>query len=208
MLGFMDESGDTGFRFERNSSPFFVVTLILVPDEEEVERLRRTIEELKAALRKPSIEFHFTNTDDRTRETFFNAIKPHDFQVIAAVCNKRSVQSLQGSHAEFLLSGFGAVMEHARELGLLTGANIKYDEAGGSAFQKKLSSQLLARVNGTEIGRYVKRCEPQSSDGNNLIQLVDMVCGAIARPYNKPHKREQNGLELIKHRINSVLEWP
>lgn len=208
MLGFMDESGDTGFRFERNSSPFFVVTLVLVPDEEETERLRRTIEDFKATLRKPSIEFHFTNTDDRTRQAFFNTIKLHDFQVVAAVCHKRGVQSLQGSHAEFLLSGFGAVLEHARDRGLLAGANIKYDEAGGSAFQKKLSSQLLARVNGAETGKYIKRCEPQASDGNNLIQLVDMICGAIARPYNKPHKKEQNGLELIKHRMNSVLEWP
>ena len=207
MLGFMDESGDTGFRFERNSSPYFVVTLVLVPDGEEAERLRRTIEELKATLRKPSIEFHFTNTDDRTRQAFFSAIKPHDFQVIAAVCRKRNVH-LQGNHAEFLLSAFGAVLEHARDRGLLTAANIKYDEAGGSAFQKKLSSQLLARVNGIEPGKYIKRCEPQSSDGNNLIQLVDMVCGAIARPYNKPDKKEQNHLELIKHRIYSVLEWP
>ncbi len=62
---------------------------------------------------------------------------------------------------------------------------------------------------GISLADIVKRCEPQSSNGNNLIQLVDMICGAIARPYNKPHKAERDYLEtIIKHRITSVLEWP
>ena len=208
MLGFVDESGDTGFRFDRNSSPYFVVTLVLVPDKDEAERIRVCLEELKAEMRRPSMEFHFTNTDDRTRRMFFAAVRKRDFQVVAAVCDKSKLQSLKGDHAEFLLSTFGAVMEYAKERGLLDAASIKYDEAGGNAFQRKLSSHLLAKVNGTETGKYIKRCDPQSSVGNNLIQLVDMVCGAIARPYNKPQKQSENYLELIKHRVNSVLEWP
>jgi len=208
MFGFVDESGDTGFRFDRNSSPYFVVAMVLVPDADEAEGLRLTIEELKNNLRKPSMEFHFTNTDDATRMKFFSAIRNHDFKVVAAVCDKGKLQTLKGNHAEFLLATFGAAMGHARNKGLLDAVNIKYDEAGGNAFQRKLSSQLMAKVNGVERGRYIKQCEPQSSTGNNLIQLADMVCKAIARPYNKSQRQSQAYQEIIKHRIDSVLQWP
>ena len=207
MLGFLDESGDTGFRFDRNSSPYFVVAMVLV-SEEEAQNIGRTIEQLKADQRKPSMEFHFAKTDDRTREKFFVAVGKHDFQVVASVCNKSRIQSLKDNHAGLLLASFAATLEHAREKGLLNACAIKYDEAGNNAFQRKLSSSLLAQVNGQEAGRYVKRCDPQKSTGNNLIQIVDMICGAIARPYNKPERESRDLLKLIKHRVDSVLEWP
>jgi len=208
MLGFVDESGDTGFRFDRNSSPYFVVALVLVPNEEEAQRIGRTIEDLKAEMRKPSMEFHFAKTDDRTRQKFFTAVGEHDFRVIASACNKSSAQSLKDNHAGLLLAAFGATLEHARDRGLLDACSVKYDESGSNAFQRKLSSSLLAQVNGLDTGRFLKRCEPQRSAGNNLIQLVDMVCGAIARPYNKPDRESRDLLKIIKHRVYPVHEWP
>ncbi len=207
MLGFIDESGDTGFRFDRNSSPYFVVALVLV-GEDEAQNIGRTIEQLKADLRKPSIEFHFAKTDDRTREKFFAAVGKYDFQVIASVCDKSRTQSLKDNHGGLLLASFRATLEHARDRGLLDACTIKYDEAGNNAFQKKFSSDLLTQINGSDTGRYIKQCDPQKSTGNNLIQLVDMICGAIARPYNKPERESADLLKQIKHRVNSVLEWP
>ena len=143
-----------------------------------------------------------------TREKFFAAVGKHDFKVIASVCDKNRIQSLKDNHAGLLLASFRATLEHARDKGLLDACAIKYDEAGSNAFQKKLSSDLLAQVNGSDTGRYIKQCDPQKSTGNNLIQLVDMVCGAIARPYNKPERESRDLLKLVKHRVNSVLEWP
>ena len=208
MLGFVDESGDTGFRFDRNSSPCFVVAMVLVPSDDEAQSIGHTIDDLKADLGKPSMEFHFAKTDDKTREKFFTAVRKHDFKVIASVCKKSGIQSLKGNHAGILLASFSTLMEYARDTGLLDSANIKYDEAGNNAFQKKLSSSLLAKVNGPDAGRFIKRCEPQRSAGNNLLQLVDMICGAVARPYNKPARESQDLLKIIKHRVYPVHEWP
>lgn len=208
MLVFVDESGDTGFRFSRNSSPYFVVTMVVIPSEAEAQGLRLCIDALKMDLGKPRMEFHFSKSDDRTRQRFFEAVKSYRFQGLSVVCDKSRLLSLKDDHDGFLLSTFGAALEIARDRGLLTAANVKYDEAGGSAFDKKLSSSLMARINGQEAGKYVKMIEPQVSSGNNLIQMVDMVCGAIARPYNKPQRREQDHLKIIKHRMYAVLEWP
>jgi len=38
MLVFVDEAGDTGFKFADNSSRYFVVTLVIFEDEEQVEQ--------------------------------------------------------------------------------------------------------------------------------------------------------------------------
>jgi len=208
----MDESGDTGFRFERNSSHYFVVTMVLMPGEEEAEELRLCIDQLKTSLRKPRMEFHFSKTEEHNRQRFFEAVQPYDFQMLALVCDKRKLLSLKDDHDAFLLSTFGAALEHARDAGLLEAANIKYDESGSSSFQKRLSSALMKKVNGADPGKYVKRIDPQGSAGNNLIQLADMLCGAVARPYNKPQRTEKKSqqatLEIIKHRGYTVLEWP
>ncbi len=208
MLVFVDESGDTGYKFERNSSPYFVVTMVLFGNEEEAAKVRQSIDDLRAELGKTAMEFHFTNTNDRTRRSFLEAVGKHDFQVCAVVCDKKRMPTLKEKHDSFLLEAFSAVMEHARDKGLLHAANVKYDEAGGNAFQKKLSSALLTKVNGMDRGKHIKQCEPQGSKGNDLIQLVDMICGAVARPYNKPQRKEGDYLETIKHRMHPVLEWP
>ena len=38
MLGFLDESGDTGLKVSSGSSPFFVVALVTFDDDEEALR--------------------------------------------------------------------------------------------------------------------------------------------------------------------------
>ena len=177
MLGFIDESGVTGFRFDRNSSPYFVVAMVLV-SEEEAQNIGRTIDQLKTDLRKPSMEFHFAKTDDRTREKFFVAVGKHDFQVIASVCDKSRIQSLKDNHAGLLLASFCATLEHARNKGLLDACTIKYDEAGSNAFQKKLSSDLLAQVNGLDTRQIHQAVRPAKVHGKQSYSACgyDLRC--------------------------------
>jgi hypothetical protein len=207
MLGFIDESGDTGFRFERGSSGCFVITMVLFQGEEEVDRVSNRIEALKASIR-PNMEFHFAKTEEPHRQKFFEAVREFDFGVFALVVNKTQLNPFK--HDEFILTSFKVAMEEAQKRGLLDKANVKFDETGGNAFQKKLASALLYHINGNERGKYIQQFIPERSTGSNLIQLADMVCGAVARPHNSPNRKEHKHLKLLKHQINddSVLEWP
>jgi hypothetical protein len=85
MLAFLDESGDTGYKFDRNSSPYFIVTMVIFKSDESAAEVSRGIDALKEEMGKPAVEFHFTNTDDRTRQKFFDVIRKYDFQVCAVV---------------------------------------------------------------------------------------------------------------------------
>ena len=166
----------------------FVVAMVLV-SEEEAQNIGRTIDQLKANLRKPSMEFHFAKTDDKTREKFFAAVGKHDFQVVASVCNKSRIQSLKDNHAGLLLASFGATLEHARDRGLLGACTVKYDEAGSNAFQKKLSSDLLAQVNGSGHRQIHQAVRPAKIYGKQS----DSACGHGLRRHRPALQQGRNG---------------
>ena len=51
MLVFIDDSGDPGFKFDRGSSRFFVIVLLIFNDELEAEKTAIAIKELRRSLK-------------------------------------------------------------------------------------------------------------------------------------------------------------
>ena len=86
MFVYLDESGDTGFKFDRNSSRYFVVTLLLVDDPIP---LQAAIDDLRRSLGfAPSNEFKFSNSSDDVKWAFLRMLRRQDFAVRALVMNK------------------------------------------------------------------------------------------------------------------------
>lgn len=70
MLVLVDESGCSGFKLGKGSSPFFVVGMVIFDDHGEAERTSTAIQEARARLRvKP--EFKFSKSSDVVRDGFF-----------------------------------------------------------------------------------------------------------------------------------------
>lgn len=81
MYVYLDESGDTGFKFRNGSSRYFVIALLLV---DEPLPLHQAVHDLRLRLNKSeSYEFKFMRTHHDGRIAFFQAIKPFTFQVHA-----------------------------------------------------------------------------------------------------------------------------
>ena len=55
---------------------------------------------------------------------------------------------------------------------------------------------------------YIKKVKIQDSKKNNLIQLADMVCGAVSRSFRSDSKKDQSPRSLIRHREIYVQFWP
>jgi hypothetical protein len=90
----------------------------------------------------------------------------------------------------------------------LRDAWVDVDRTGSLDFGRKMVrylSKIMRQKNGKSI---LRRARAANSKNNNLLQLADMVCGAIARSFrlNKPNKDEFRN--LIRHRELSVLERP
>lgn len=61
------------------------------------------------------------------------------------------------------------------------------------------------RINPHEGCQHIKRVKIQDSKKNNLIQLADMVCGAV---YRSVDRGEDEFRKLIKPRELQVRIWP
>ena len=63
MLVFIDDSGDPGFKFERGSSRYFIVLILIFNDELEAEKTAVAIKELRRNLGFPDdAEFKFSKS--------------------------------------------------------------------------------------------------------------------------------------------------
>lgn len=78
-------------------------------------------------------------------------------------------------------------------------ATVVIDGSGSREFRRQLGSYLRKRVNEPSGSRFIRKVKVQDSQSNNLLQLADMVCGAIARSHT--HKEDaQRYRRLIGHR--------
>lgn len=84
---YLDESGDTGFKFQSGSSSFFVITLLLVEDpipfQAAVDRLRDDLGMAQAN------EFTFYQSSINVRNAFLQMLRRQDFSARILVIDKR-----------------------------------------------------------------------------------------------------------------------
>lgn len=60
MLVFIDDSGDPGFKFDKGSSEYFVISMVIFDDELEAEKIAVAIKELRRKIGFPDdVEFRF-----------------------------------------------------------------------------------------------------------------------------------------------------
>ncbi len=208
MLVFVDESGDAGLKLAEGSSTYFAVTLVIFENDAEAEKLRLRIDFLRTELRVPgSYEFHFFRNNVHVRRAFLNAIKGYEFQFFSLVVDKRKVSSAEyRSGSAFYKVVCGVAFDAVKPL--LSEANVKFDESGGKAVKKELASYIKRKVNdeGQAVER-IKKIGTQDSKSSNLIQVADMVSGAVYRSFSSGAEAGEYR-NIIKHREYSVLQWP
>jgi uncharacterized protein YqkB len=76
MLVFIDDSGDAGFKFEKGSSEFFVISAVIFDDSLEAEKTAISIKELRRELfKRDDVEFKFNKSRKTIRIKFLESIK-------------------------------------------------------------------------------------------------------------------------------------
>ena len=184
MLVFVDESGDTGFKLGAGSSGQFTITLVVFAENEEAEATSRRIDKLRSDLGLPTDnrggEFHFNDNSNDQREAFLLAVSSFKFSIFSVVVNKAGLAPEGFSNkSAFYNLVCGLVFDNAKDY--LLEANITLDSTGGQDFKRQLEQYLKQRMN--EIGgrRRIKQVRMKPSHTDNLLQLADMICGAIVR---------------------------
>lgn len=185
MLVFLDESGDTGRKIGQGSSDYFIISLVLFEDNEEAQSCDQRITLLRKELRYPeNYEFHFAENSKRVRELFLQATSPYQFTVFSVAINKDPAK-LYGTGFDIKESFYkyacNLVFTNAKPY--LDRATVIIDKSGSPTFISSLRGYLRDRMN-DEKRIHIKKIKVQDSRTNNLIQLVDYMCGITGRKIN------------------------
>ena len=209
MLVFVDESGDTGLKLGQGSSNFFTVVLVVFEENDEAQAADARIALLRRELRKPAdFEFHFKENSDSVRQAFLEAMVRYNFFYFAFVVNKQALytDSLPTT-AAFYHYACGLIFESAKPY--LDNALVKIDASGGRKFQRQLAAYLKTKINTSGAAtRHIDSVTANDSRRSNMLQLADMVCGAVARSYRADKAQPDRFRRIVGHRKISVQELP
>lgn len=207
MLCFVDESGDPGLKTDIGSSKYFTVALVLFEDNEEAIACDKRINKLRSDLNLAvDYEFRFSKISERRKIEFFNSVLPFNFFYLAVTINK---SALYGEGFKYKNSFYkytcSLVFENAKAY--LDNATVIFDGSGSRKFKFELQQYLKKKINEKGMLK-IKKVKLQDSHKNNLIQLADMVCGAIGYSYKGKEKYPIKFRQMLSHREIFCQVWP
>lgn len=183
MLVFIDDSGDPGFKLDKGSSRTFVIACIIFEDNLDAEETALEIKKLRRELGKPDyFEFRFNKCSKEERIKFFNKVAHSKFKYRAIVMEKEKIygEELMKSKKSFYSYPIKMVLKHS--FGSIKNAKVRIDGSGEREFRKRMAAYLRKQVNiKSDIITDVKF---RDSKKDVLIQLADMVAGAINRSFS------------------------
>lgn len=201
---YIDESGDTGFKFARGSLRYFVVTLLLIDDPDAVSA---AVDRVRAQLEwPPTREFKFSKTDYAERRTFLQAMRSQSLRARVLVVDKARLESpslrKKETFYDFIVKL--AVQYHCTDM---IDATLTIDESfQGKSKQVSFTTLMRKELNvGRGSKRRIGQVRYRPSHTDNLLQCVDMITGAIARSYQKGEDEFQR---IIERRIEVLREFP
>jgi hypothetical protein len=203
VLVFIDESGDSGFKVQRGSTPAFTAALVAFQDVEQARLCQTAITATAVRLRiKP--EFKFSKSRAEVKDAFFSAVMPYGFSVRAIVVRKERIYSpLLRSDKESFYAFFVKSMLRFDD-GLLKKARIVIDGSGEREFRREMGAYFRRHLGG---GR-VKDIRFVDSQADPLVQLADMCAGAIARSYKEEDRSDAwRWRDMIRPKIEDVREF-
>ena len=148
MLVFIDDSGDPGFKLDRGSTKFFIITMVIFDDDLEAEKTAVKIKELRRSLGFPDdAEFRFFKTRHDNRIKFLESIRPFSFRIRYLLVDKSKIRSalLKNNKNSFYAYFIKMALEHSG--GTIRNAKIKIDGSGDRVFRKNFLAYLRRELN-------------------------------------------------------------
>jgi hypothetical protein len=206
MFVYIDESGDSGMGGKAGSSPNFVLAAVIFEDEAAARQCRQTIRALKRDLDwPPRHEFKFNKMSRELRERFLTTVASEKFRYIAFVLDKAAARDTRFTKTELYTMPVKLLLTHAREY--LSEATVVLDKSGDRDFRRSLQLMLRSEIN-TPQNRHLRHIRTEKSHACELIQLADMVAGAVARSCRDDRHDRDAYRRLLMRREVAVIEWP
>lgn len=180
---------------------------MIFSDELEAERCAVRIKELRRELKKSDyFEFKFNKCSKKYRLKFLETVRGFDFRIRAIVMAKDDIYSgeLRTSKTSFYNYTIKTVLKHST--GKIKNAKIRLDGHGDRIFRKELLTYLRKSLDSVDRGM-VKNLRFRSSNKDVLIQLTDMVAGAINRTLQKEKTDSKLYWNIVKNKCDDLWHF-
>lgn len=196
-----DESGDVSFSFAKGASQYFVVAVVATADP---DALRQLLADLRQSSGLPAeYEFGFNALSSAPlRKRVFEGLARADFESWAVVVDKTILpDSFKVMRRLDFYLYFVTELIRLIPLAKREGATLILDEFGSATTQRtELRRFMVAR----NIPRSFKRILVRRSRSEPLIQVADLVAGAVLR---RDAKADPEAYECVVGRLNQVWEY-
>src|ERR1019366_2265494 len=171
------------------SSPTFTLAFALFENVREAEACAQTIAGLKTTLGVR--EFHWIDLNDARRTSFLNAILQHEFYYLLQTVEKtklkhrdfrkkaffyeRVAEKMAEAVADFLHLAQGCCLPKPLNMSVVL-------ERNDDADYMRSMGKHLRKIKDAHGRSLVGKVSSRRSIGDNLVQLADMICGALLHP--------------------------
>ena len=202
---YVDDSGDAGFDFVRGSSRYLVIALVVFNDEIDAEETDVIIKKYRRSLGWPvDVEFKFHKTRAAIRSGFLREVRKGTYTIRAVLVDKTLLKDSlprQGK-ASFYNFIIKEVLSRNEDLG---NAQVFIDGKAENEYRKSLKAYL--RKNLSTKNRAMADIRFVNSKNNSLIQLADMVAGAIRRTAETDKTDYHMYYDIIKKKISDLWRY-
>jgi Protein of unknown function (DUF3800) len=205
MLVLVDESGDCGLKFDRGSSEYFVCVAVLFSDGRAADACDKSIDGLRCELRQSrGFEFHFSHCSEKVRRAFLKTVDAADFKYAGIVVEKKRVCDGHFVNPKQLYE-FAVRLACEPVRHLFKDVKVIIDKSGDRKFKTQLEKNLKAHMINAEGVCGIRNVTMEASHSNNLVQLADMICGAIGRSSTAG---DDSYRTLVTRHETLIQQWP
>lgn len=198
-LVFIDDSGDPGFRGATSSN--FIMASAVFASAEVATELNNLIGSFRESLGwQEEAEFKFRKTNKQIIKTLLEAVSKYDFEIYAVYVDKNTFAKMLPVFDEEKLYNW-TVKELLKTIPL-NNASVIIDGRSTKEHKLRIASYLRHEINANE--HKIMDIKTRDSVKDNLIQLADLIAGAVNRSMQKDKTDSKIYLNAIKKNIVSI----
>jgi len=196
-----DEAGDAGFSFKKGASRYFVMAVVATQNP---DLLRSMLADARRKAYLPQgFDFHFNSlASAKLRNLVFSILSEADFEAWAIIVDKTTLPDtfhfISGLdfYLYFISELIRRIPAEKRKEGTLI-----LDEFGSP---EKTRMELRRVLKARNIRHGFRRISVRRSQSEPLIQVADLVAGAILR--RDAHK-QSGAFDMIASKIRKLMEY-
>lgn len=198
-LIFIDDSGDPGFK--GGSSANFVMSSAVFIDSAVATKVNLAISEFRKNLGwQDEAEFKFRKTNKTIIRQLLQIVCKYDFKIYAVYVDKSSYSKMLPMIDKEKLYNW-TVKELLMTIPL-DNAYVKIDGRSTREHKLRFASYIRREIN---IGsRKICSFRPEDSTKDNLVQLADLISGAINRSMQPQKTDSKDYIKILKPKIARI----